>query len=598
MASLRQELRYGLFCGKPTGSSSRTLFHVKLTDTALRALEAFQNVQGSLPRAPSVCFNENQGYIKIPAPTPESPSALRIFSFYLSSDSKDQPQASFDCVHQYVSSDGREQLEGQGIIQDKITVCATDDSYQMTRERMSQVEKDSWSRSAIEIKPGNTHPNKCGKFHRRTASLFAPDSILNKPSTNNRRNYVISTLAQKPLRERIIHLLALKPYRKPEMLLWMERERASPKDKTELVGILEEVAKVNPKDNGYILRDDFYKYVQRDWLGYSDEERQQISKLLARKLHPHVSNQSRNLQANVSRTFEDAMLHHNTVKNPTLKRPGTFDSLERLAAKSQKIVEERFQQEPTVNDLFTNKGHDVITPTLNSRFHTKTKEFHQTHNHTGNQNGFILMHDLCSTSDTPASESREQEPKRSSHHPAQGDSECARRQLANSQYRKKKTRKHKYKERERLKDNKGSGWFETSPDLKQKPDKLENPDITNAVASEKPDYVLSYAAIISLEQRQRYQEDFSAEYDEYKDLHSRIATITRMFVQLGSKIKSLSPGTPEYKIMEDQILEKYKKYQTKFPGYREEKKRCKYLHEKLSYIKQLITDYDVSRVSS
>lgn len=46
---------------------------------------------------------------------------------------------------------------------------------------------------------------------------------------------------QKPLKERIIHLLALKPYRKPELLLWMERERASPKDKAELGGILEEV---------------------------------------------------------------------------------------------------------------------------------------------------------------------------------------------------------------------------------------------------------------------------------------------------------------------------------------------------------------------
>lgn len=51
-------------------------------------------------------------------------------------------------------------MEGQGIIQDKITVCATDESYQMTRERMSQVEKDSWNRSAIEIKPGATHPSK------------------------------------------------------------------------------------------------------------------------------------------------------------------------------------------------------------------------------------------------------------------------------------------------------------------------------------------------------------------------------------------------------------------------------------------------------
>lgn len=50
--------------------------------------------------------------------------------------------------------EGRDHLEGQGSILDKITVCATDDSYQTTRERMSQVEKDIWSRSAIEIKPG------------------------------------------------------------------------------------------------------------------------------------------------------------------------------------------------------------------------------------------------------------------------------------------------------------------------------------------------------------------------------------------------------------------------------------------------------------
>lgn len=55
----------------------------------------------------------------------------------------------------------------------------------------------------------------------------------------------MATPTQKPLRERIIHLLALKPYRKPELLLWLERERASPKDKAELSPILEEVRKNN-----------------------------------------------------------------------------------------------------------------------------------------------------------------------------------------------------------------------------------------------------------------------------------------------------------------------------------------------------------------
>ncbi|XP_062274624.1 RNA polymerase II elongation factor ELL-like [Scomber scombrus] len=610
MASLKQEHHYGLSCGKNNKNSpNRTLYHVKLTDTAIRALEAYQNIKGSLPSEPSICFKGNQGYVKIPAPTSESPTALRIFSFYLSSDSKDQPQASFDCIHQYVSSDGHEQLEGQGIIQDKITVCATDDSYQMTRERMSQVEKDSWSRSAIEIKPGATHPNKCvQKFQKRPAPVSASDSSFYKHSSNNRRNGSMAMPTQKPLRERIIHLLALKPYRKPELLLWLERERVSPKEKAELGAILDEVAKVNPKDSSYLLRDDFYKHVRRDWPGYSEEERQLISRLLARKLQPHISNQSRNPQANASilKTSEDTTLHHSAAKNPVVKRPVPFDSLESIAVKRQRLDEQGLQQQPTVNGLLNNKGdHDNSTPTLNPSFHTKT-EFQRTSNHTGNQNGlprghngFPVMHKLSSTSDTTVSETREQEPKVSNHQPPQGESDCAHQQLTNSQHRKKKSKKHKDKERERLKHNQGSEWLETSPDLKQNVDKLDNPDITNDVASEgKPDYVLAYDTITSLEQRQRYQDDFCAEYDEYKDLHSRIATITHMFVQLGSKIKSLPPGTKEYKIMEDQILEKYKKYRKKFPGYREEKKHCEYLHEKLSYIKQLITDYDVSQASS
>lgn len=52
MAALRQEHHYGLSCGKNNkNSSSRTLYHVKLTDTAIRALEAYQNLKVPFPRA-------------------------------------------------------------------------------------------------------------------------------------------------------------------------------------------------------------------------------------------------------------------------------------------------------------------------------------------------------------------------------------------------------------------------------------------------------------------------------------------------------------------------------------------------------------------
>lgn len=57
-----------------------------------------------------------------------------------------------------------------------------------------------------------------------------------------------------------------------------------------------------------------------------------------------------------------------------------------------------------------------------------------------------------------------------------------------------------------------------------------------------------YSTITALEQRQQYKDDFCAEYDEYRALHDRIGAITEMFVQLGSKINTLSPGTQEYKV--------------------------------------------------
>ncbi|CAL8350497.1 unnamed protein product [Merluccius merluccius] len=244
---------------------------------------------------PALARGRMCGFIKIPAPSTEAPEALRLFSFYLSSDSKDQPQASFDCIHQYVSREGREQLEGQGSIQDKITVCATDDSYQMTRERVSQVEKDSWSRSAIEIKPGATHPSKCVKFHKRPipapASAPPPEAGLLKHSPHSRRAPAgppgaPGLVAQRPLKERVIHLLALKPYRKPELLLWLDRERAHPRDKADLGAVLEEVARLSAKDSGYLLRDDLYRLVQKDWPGYSEEERQLLARLLASAVGP------------------------------------------------------------------------------------------------------------------------------------------------------------------------------------------------------------------------------------------------------------------------------------------------------------------------
>ncbi|CAG5853063.1 unnamed protein product [Menidia menidia] len=62
MASLRQEHHYGLSCGKTNKNSPNiTLYHVKLTDSAIRALEAYQNLKGALPKRGSSAMASHSG---------------------------------------------------------------------------------------------------------------------------------------------------------------------------------------------------------------------------------------------------------------------------------------------------------------------------------------------------------------------------------------------------------------------------------------------------------------------------------------------------------------------------------------------------------
>ncbi|XP_004623411.1 RNA polymerase II elongation factor ELL3 [Octodon degus] len=105
-----------------------------------------------------------------------------------------------------------------------------------------------------------------------------------------------------------------------------------------------------------------------------------------------------------------------------------------------------------------------------------------------------------------------------------------------------------------------------------------------------PDYLLQYRTIHSTEQQRAYEQDFEADYAEYRILHARVGTASQRFIELGAEIKRVQPGTPEHKVLENKIVQEYKKFRKRYPGYREEKHRCEYLHQKLSHIKGLILE--------
>lgn len=58
-----------------------------------------------------------------------------------------------------------------------------------------------------------------------------------------------------------------------------------------------------------------------------------------------------------------------------------------------------------------------------------------------------------------------------------------------------------------------------------------------------------YIPLVSTDQRQSYKDDFNAEYDEYRQLHARVESITRRFTQLDTQCRKLVPGTKEYQVI-------------------------------------------------
>ncbi|CAN0084161.1 unnamed protein product [Lampetra planeri] len=634
MAVLGEGREFALSCGRLGSDPERlTLLHVKLTDTAIKAFEVHQASKHSLSSQPTIRFGGGKGVMKIPVPKSECLSGLRCFSFDVSSAGRDGPQASLECIKQYTDSNGSCLLDCLGSVQDKITVCATDDSYQMTRERMTQAEEETRSRGVIEIKPGGPFlgkrtvrklpastldlaPGRKRSMPVNVAGALRKSNVATPPS-------VPSSVSQRSYRERVMHLLALKPYKKPELLLRLQRDGVNQRDKMQLSPVLTQVAVLNAKDNTFTLRDSLYRELQKDWPGYSEEERQLMQRLVARKSSGLQSSQSQNSPAMVEPLARLSPVKDSHASTPQQKRTLPAEFVDPKASKKQRVSHLTSRVPPTFNGHANNKsvGPRAAVPKPHRPIPT-----------TGNAS-------VAKTSSSPGGDAEPLAARATEHRTATGlrtddvcvadkESKCqAERTLANDSSAtregasnlaerasdagarsRKKAKKNR--DRERRKDEDARSLAEAREDIENIKEEMDlNPkvnegdteaDMTLNVttsAADVPDYVINYKPIASPEQRQSYKNDFNAEYEEYRELHARIENVTKHFVQLDAKLRKLQPSTEEYKSVQDQVLKEYKQIKKINPNFREQKHRCQYLHHKLSHIKHLIMEYDQTSVT-
>uniref|UniRef100_A0A3Q0SPH1 OCEL domain-containing protein n=1 Tax=Amphilophus citrinellus TaxID=61819 RepID=A0A3Q0SPH1_AMPCI len=592
MSALKENQCYGLSSSKLSRGGNVSVFHVKLTDSALINLNLSISIF-----FPSFFFILQ----KITIPCSENRDEVRIFTFGVTNVARDNPHGSFDCIKQ-LSTSAAEELSCLGVIQKKMTVKATDESYDKARQSMAQAEEETRSRGAIVIKHGGRYQGKKVTVRAPApalARLAKPKhssllsnikkgvgaSTLKKDAcASNRRS--TSDLQERPLRERIMHLLALRPYKRPELILRLQKDGLTAGDKNVLDSVLMEL---NSRDSTFVLKDSLYKELQKDWPGYTSGDQQLLKRILVRRLFQPQQNLLTVPEAQVS---------------PLRDTPNSSPAHRPKHSLPEEYTDPLATKKPRISHLSSKTASDKSRTRSSEQAHKDVTADDRQRDSLDPQKLIDSLSAVCQQEEKVAKrlepphavpkgpEIPEDHPQPNSDRP---QSPLIVPDLTKHAIKKKKS-KHKHGDhvRKLLLICLLHHLFELGFVMVRKGCFVL---IHFIPYPPPPPLHRKYTVIYSHEQRQSYKQDFNKEYDEYRDLHSRIDSVTQQFMDLDTQLKQLHHESHKYKTVRNQILQEYRKIKKCNPNYSHDKVRCEYLHNKLAHIKKLISEYDQQQLS-
>jgi len=532
--TLKEGSSYSLIT-KEENYEKRQVYFVKLTDSCLKAIEEHSNA--GLKIKPIIRFDGQNGFINIPSKTNQD--VERKFNFAVSNVLHSDNNPLQECIKQQHSSSN--QLISYGPLDQKISIAATGDSFENTRNRMALVEQERKDIRTKEVKfsnvkkgrksqphmvtpvggppsklntkaaPPDTHkvnaiknPKKINPIVKQnspkpigTSNNHAPQVVKKSPIISSKKSPTSTLQKSSPgiginftCRERVIHILGLRPHKKHELVTRLQREAMSQKDRNNVTMVLQQVTTL--RENQYSLLPQFYASLKVDsWPFYSESE-----KLIVK----------RNVVTNKMPDQTSPQVVSSTSKSPEEKlgkRPLEVNNIDHTI-KKKKI---EHNEEPSSTSISPSK----ISP---PKIEEKCKK-------------------VSAISTQPSKENI-----------AQGE---------------------------------------------------ESPQ-TVASTSDSPEY-LSYKPITTREQRFQYKRDFQLEYPEYLTVKKNLDAITTKFMELDRSWRRTDKGSPDYLRIQDEIMTAYNRQQQD-EKYHKMKLRCEELHQKLSHIKKLVVEYDNHMVNS
>ncbi|RZB38867.1 RNA polymerase II elongation factor ELL, partial [Asbolus verrucosus] len=541
---------------------------------------------------------------------PSMQNGYTSFNFSMSSTADmEGPGGSFECVQQ--TGLPRGSIEVLGSIPYKVRVHANDDVYEATRHRMTIAEENHKNKCTREIKPNEKDIGRKVKLKQSRAlppirretpsqrdSLPKPSYQSNVPSKPTAvispsnglsnglgSNHVSSSrpqlnkpsvpdIARRPIKERLIHLLALRPFKKVELHDRLTKEGV--REKNGMTSILKQISFM--KDNCYHLNRAMWNEVNEDWPFYTESERQMLKRRKPQNLTPPGSSDGGSSGSGQSPTST----HPGSpppISTSSSKRPGYYDNQDGLPTKRQRISHYRKPSEQTYRSpIENNSQRRPVTDSRDaSNMNPRSRESPTTLNgyvnpltNGGHANGALNEKRTFSDDGDDVAANR----KRScdSHSLSFGVSrdktfgggvgdgrsqpqtnkEADRNGYVNGSLpngRCKDRSKH-----EKVTSTSQNRTLRVSPDSQSEamgdalsvlPVKVKDGKVDSS--SEFPDYLTEYTTIKDAEQRRRFKADFNADYAEYKDLHGIVEKVSRRFVDLELRLKQEDASSPRFK---------------------------------------------------
>ncbi|XP_049728920.1 RNA polymerase II elongation factor ELL2-like [Elephas maximus indicus] len=587
-----------------------TMLPMQLTGPTIQAIDSYQNYKNTAPPKASIQFQGLERLIEIPSNS--SPTDVYHVNFQLSSVSNDNHQGRVDHTQQTEWGPTPSQLTCQGLFPEKMTVRRTN----TTHGCMAQVEEDSSDKLSTITKP---------YVRKKVPVQKAPQTITEpvperekttpiKPAHSSRKSRIANSVHMRPYRDRVIHLLALRDYKKPELLVRLQKDGILKKDKNSLGKILQQVATLNPRNFSYTLKDFVFKELQRDWPGYSELDRQSLELVLARQAelaqNTTATNYSESSRVSSTDGTSQKQLFNSTFIDPLRKKKVRISHLTtRLQSTSNVKLNNAGGKSAAALRLPSAATASLTSPPLPSTslpISNSPQPVSSNYNSYSTPEGLRTQDPYCDSFCRNRSVFEHQQDKHTSvemlacisiqtNYPKLIEKNHS---TSDEKFKYKfiehqaKNQKHSIEMMEMQKIDPARRNRGTKSDSSEGVEKVCTVTEDSCSTSGPSGYLANYFTIVTSEQRQHYVQEFRAEYDEYQALRAKLVTVSSPFVNLDAKRKNLSPGTKVYQDISEKISLEYQKIKQSNPNFDAEKERCWYLYNKLAHIKRLIRDFD------